>query len=84
LKSGQTKIVLLDREPRRGDTVGGRRAATPSFKHTIEWTVAELKAAGRKGTRRSRAYAVPGVMWLPQSWQLRLEAIERSAPGSRT
>src|SRR5439155_8015138 len=40
-----------------GDAVWGRRAATPSFMHTIEWTMNELKSAGLKDAR-AQTFAV--------------------------
>src|SRR4051812_17028578 len=47
LKADQKKIVGFSLESLgAGDKVWGRRAGTPSFQHTIEWTVNELKAAG--------------------------------------
>src|SRR5689334_10748943 len=49
LKRDQKKIVGFSLESLgAGDTVWGRRASTPSFHHTIEWIVSELKAAGLK------------------------------------
>src|SRR5262245_2686799 len=64
-----------------GDTVWGRRAATPSFMHTIDWTVNELKAAGLKDAR-AETFAVNGSMWVPQSWQL--QVVGDSAFGAGT
>src|SRR5207248_5896698 len=54
-----------------GDTVWGRRAATPSFMHTIDWTVSELKAAGLKDAR-AETFAVNGTTWVPKSWQVQI------------
>ena len=54
-----------------GEKLWGRRAATPSFMHTIEWTVNELKAAGLKDAK-AETFAVPGAMWVPQSWQVQV------------
>jgi peptidase M28-like protein len=56
-----------------GDKVWGRRAATPSFIHTIEWTANAMKAAGLKDAR-VETYPVQGPMWVPQSWHVRLIA----------
>jgi hypothetical protein len=70
LKADQRKIVGFSLESLvAGDTVWGRRAATPAFMHTIEWTVSELKAAGLNDAR-VETYGVPGSMWVPQTWQL--------------
>src|SRR5436853_3322293 len=46
LKADQKKIVGFSLESlNAGDKVWGRRAATPSFQHTLEWVVGEFKAA---------------------------------------
>ena len=49
LKADQKKIVGFSLESLgAGDKVWGRRAATPAFMHTIEWTVDAFKTAGLK------------------------------------
>jgi len=64
-----------------GDKVWGRRAATPSFQHTIEWVVSEFKAAGLKDAR-VEPYAVNGAMWVPQSWRVQLPGDPAFGAGS--
>jgi len=72
LKKDQRKIVGFSLESlEAGDKVWGRRAATPAFMHTIEWSVNELKAAGLKDAA-VETYAVPASMWVPQSWGLQV------------
>ena len=72
LKTDHRKIVGFSLESlAAGDKVWGRRAATPAFMHTIEWTVNELKAAGLKDAK-VETYAVPTGMWVPQSWQVQM------------
>jgi len=72
LKAAQKKIVGFSLESLgAGDALWGRRAATPAFMHTIEWTVSELKAAGLKDAKVD-TYAVPAPMWVPQTWQLQI------------
>ena len=47
LKKDQRRIVGFSLESlAAGDKVWGRRAATPAFMHTLEWTAGALKAAG--------------------------------------
>lgn len=70
LKKDQKRIVGFSLESLgAGDKVWGRRAATPSFMQTIEWTVNEFKAAGLKNAV-VEPFAAPGPMWVPQSWKL--------------
>jgi hypothetical protein len=72
LKADQKRIVGFSLESlAAGDKLWGRRAATPAFMHTIEWTVSELKAAGLKDAK-VESYAVPAPMWVPQTWQLQI------------
>jgi peptidase M28-like protein len=72
LKRDQQRIVGFSLESLgAGDKVWGRRAATPSFMHTIEWTVNELKTAGLKDAK-VETYAVTAPMWVPQSWTLQV------------
>jgi Peptidase family M28/PA domain len=74
LKQDQKKIVGFSLESLgAGDTVWGRRAGTPSFLHTIEWAVGEMKAAGLKDANVER-YNIAGTMWVPQSWRLQILA----------
>lgn len=83
LKADQKRIVGFSLESLgAGDKVWGRRAATPSFQHTIEWTVGELKAAGLRDAR-VETYAVPGTMWVPQTWQLQLLGDPSFGAGTR-
>jgi len=72
LKKDQRTIVGFSLESLdAGDKVWGRRAATPAFMRTIEWSVNELKAAGLKDAA-VETYAVPGSLWVPQSWALQM------------
>jgi hypothetical protein len=72
LKADQKRIVGFSLESLgAGDKVWGRRAATPAFMHTLEWTVSEMKAAGLEDAR-VESYAVQGSMWVPQAWQLKI------------
>jgi hypothetical protein len=84
LKADQKRIVGFSLESLgAGDKVWGRRAATPAYMHAIEWTVSELKAAGLKDAR-VETYAVPGSMWVPQSWQLQLVGDPAFGAGTQT
>ena len=66
LKADQKKIVGFSLESLgAGDKVWGRRAATPAFMHTIEWTVNAFKTAGLKDAK-VETFAVPAPMWVPQ------------------
>jgi hypothetical protein len=72
LKQDQKKIVGFSLESlNAGDKVWGRRAATPAFMHTLEWTVSEMKAAGLKDAR-VETFPVNGTMWVPQSWSVKI------------
>src|SRR5213593_345890 len=72
LKTDHRKIVGFSLESlAAGDTVWGRRAATPAFMHTVEWVVNELKAAGLRDAR-TETFAVASPMWAPLSWQLQV------------
>src|SRR5262250_967207 len=65
LKADHRKIVGFSLESlAAGDTVWGRRATTPSFMHTLDWTVNAFREAGLKDAR-VETYAVPGTMWVP-------------------
>ncbi len=84
LKADQKKIVGFSLESLgAGDKVWGRRAATPAFRHTIEWTVSELEAAGLKDAK-VESYAVPGVMWVPQTWKLEIVGDAAFGAGTQT
>jgi Peptidase family M28 len=70
LKRDHRRIVGFSLESlNAGDKVWGRRAATPAFMQTIEWTVNEFKTAGLKNAA-VESFAVPGPMWVPQAWKV--------------
>src|SRR6185436_19376009 len=70
LKKDQKRVVGFSLESlNAGDKVWGRRAATPAFMQTIEWTVNEFKAAGLKNAA-VESFPVTSSMWAPQSWKL--------------
>jgi Peptidase family M28 len=84
LKADQKRIVGFSLESLgAGDKVWGRRAATPAFMHTIEWTVSEFKAAGLKDAK-IETYAVPGGMWVPKSWQVQILGDPAFGAGTQT
>jgi hypothetical protein len=84
LKADQKKIVGFSLESLgAGDKVWGRRAATPAFMHTLEWTVGEMKAAGLTDAR-VETFAVPAAMWVPQTWQLQILGDPAFGAGSQT
>jgi len=84
LKADQKKIVTFSLESlSAGDKVWGRRAATPSFMHTIDWTVNEFKTAGLKDAH-VEPYAVTGSMWLPHTWQLQIVGDAAFGAGTQT
>jgi hypothetical protein len=84
LKADHKKIVGFSLESLgAGDKVWGRRAATPSFMHTLEWTVSEFRAAGLKDAR-VETFDVPAAMWLPQSWKVELIGDPAFGPGTQT
>jgi hypothetical protein len=84
LKKDQRKIVGFSLESlEAGDKLWGRRAATPAFMNTLEWTVSELKAAGLKDAR-VETYAVPAPMWVPQSWEVQVAGDPSFGPGTET
>ena len=85
LKADQkTDRRLLAREPRPPATRCGdaARRRRPSCTR-IEWTVNELKAAGLKDAK-VETYAVPGAMWVPQSWQLQVVGDPAFGAGTQT
>jgi hypothetical protein len=65
-----------------GDRVWGRRAATPSFMHTLDWVASTMKGAGLKDAR-VEPYPVQGTMWTPESWQAQLLADPAFGAGTR-
>ena len=82
LKRDHKRIVGFSLESlNAGDKVWGRRAATPSFMQTIEWTVNEFRNAGLKNAL-VETFAVPVPMWMPQSWKV--EVVGDSAFGTGT
>jgi len=82
LKADQKKIVGFSLESlNAGDKVWGRRAATPSFQHTIEWVVSEFKAAGLKDAR-VEPFPVTTTMWVPQTWRVHLVGDPAFGPGT--
>jgi len=84
LKKDHRKIVVFSLESLdAGDKVWGRRAATPAFMHTLEWTVNEFRAAGLRDAK-VESYAVPGTMWVPRSWQLQVVGDLAFGAGTRT
>src|SRR3954469_12864389 len=84
LKADQKRIVGFSLESLgAGDKVWGRRAATPAFMHTLEWTVSEMKAAGLKDAR-IEPFAVPAAMWVPQTWQVRIVGDAAFGAGTQT
>ena len=84
LKKDQRRIVDFSLESlAAGDKVWGRRAATPAFMHTIEWTVNAFKAAGlEEGVVDT--YPVQGSMWVPQTWRVQLVGDAAFGAGSDT
>lgn len=72
LKQDQKAIVGFSLESlAAGDKVWGRRAGTPAFMHTLEWTANAMKAAGLKDAH-VETFAVRPAMWTPTSWQVQL------------
>jgi hypothetical protein len=84
LKADQKKIVGFSLESLgAGDKVWGRRAATPAFMHTIEWTVDAFRNAGLSGAR-VETFAVPAPMWVPKSWQVQIVGDPAFGAGTQT
>ena len=82
LKKDQQAIVGFSLESlAAGDKVWGRRAGTPAFMHTLEWTASTMKAAGLKDAH-VEPFAVQGAMWTPTSWKV--EIVADSAFGARS
>jgi hypothetical protein len=84
LKKDHRRIVDFSLESlAAGDKVWGRRAATPAFMHTIEWTVNAFKAAGLEHAA-VETYPVQGNMWVPQSWRVQLVGDAAFGAGTET
>jgi hypothetical protein len=84
LKADQKRIVGFSLESlAAGDPVWGRRATTPAFMQTLEWTVNEFKTAGLKDAR-VEAYPVAATMWVPQSWKLEMVGDPAFGAGTQT
>lgn len=84
LKKDQRRIVDFSLESlAAGDKVWGRRAATPAFMHTVEWTVNAFKAAGLENAS-VETYPVQGNMWVPQSWRVQVVGDAAFGAGTET
>ena len=84
LKRDHKRIVGFSLESlNAGDKVWGRRAATPSFMQTIEWTVNEFRSAGLKNAA-VESFAVPAAMWVPQSWKVEVAGDPAFGAGTTT
>ncbi|HJZ70247.1 MAG TPA: M28 family peptidase [Vicinamibacterales bacterium] len=84
LKNAQRRIVDFSLESlAAGDTVWGRRAATPAFMHTIEWTVNAFTTAGLESAA-VESYPVQGSMWVPQSWRVQVVGDPAFGAGTET
>ena len=84
LKRDHKRIVGFSLESlNAGDKVWGRRAATPSFMQTIEWTVNEFRSAGLKNAA-VESFAVPAAMWVPQSWKVEVAGDPAFGAGTST
>jgi hypothetical protein len=56
-----------------GDPLWGRISGLPGEAATVEWAVAQLKAAGLKDAH-AETYVSERPLWLPKSWAVRLKA----------
>jgi hypothetical protein len=84
LKKDHRQIVDFSLESlAAGDKVWGRRAATPAFMRTIDWTVNAFKAAGLEDAAVD-AYPVQGSMWVPRSWRVQMVGDAAFGAGSET
>src|SRR3954451_14968033 len=84
LKADQKRVVGFSLESLgAGDKVWGRRAATPAFMHTLEWTVDAFRSAGLIDAK-VESYAVPAPMWVPKSWQVQLVGDRSFGAGTET
>ena len=79
LKADQKRIVGFSLESLdAGDKVWGRRAGTPAFMHTIEWTVDAFRTAGLKDAK-VETYPVPARCGCRSRGACRSWATRRSA-----
>ncbi|HKB12865.1 MAG TPA: M28 family peptidase [Vicinamibacterales bacterium] len=84
LKSLHRRIVDFSLESlAAGDAVWGRRAATPAFMHTIEWTVNAFKTAGLDGAA-VETFPVDGSMWVPKAWRVQVVGDAAFGAGTET
>src|SRR5262245_56604688 len=84
LKADHKTIVGFSLESlAAGDTVWGRRATTPAFMRTIEWTVSALEAAGLNDAK-VETFAVPAAMWVPRTWSIAVAGDPACGPGTST
>ena len=84
LKADQKRIVGFSLESLgAGDKVWGRRAATPAFMHTIEWTVNEFKTGGPEGRAGGDLRRARRRCGCRSRGRCRWSAIRRSAPARR-
>ena len=84
LKRDHKRIVGFSLESlNAGDKVWGRRASTPAFMQTIEWTVNEFRSAGLKNAA-VESFAVPAAMWVPQSWKVEVAGDPAFGAGTST
>ena len=82
VKADQKKVVGFSLESlNAGDKVWGRRAATPSYQHTIEWVVSEFSAVGLKDAR-VEPFAVTTTMWVPRAWKVQVLGDPAFGPGT--
>ncbi|HEY0436865.1 MAG TPA: M28 family peptidase [Phenylobacterium sp.] len=56
-----------------GDPLWGRISGLPGGAKTVEWAVAQLKAAGLKDAH-AETYVSENPLWLPKAWEVRLKA----------
>jgi hypothetical protein len=82
-KDHQTIVGFSLESLNAGDKLWGRRAATPSFMHTIEWATNELEAAGLADAK-VETFAVPAARWVPQSWRLQVVGDPAFGAGTQT
>jgi len=82
LKHDQASIVRFSFESlAAGDTIWGRRAATPAFMHTLAWVASAMKTAGIKDAH-VEPFAVSAAMWTPTAWKVELVADPAFGAGS--
>ncbi len=56
-----------------GDPLWGRISGLPGEAKTVEWAVAQLKAAGLKDAR-AETYVSEQPLWLPKTWSVKLSS----------